>query len=211
MPKRRLDHPVANRGNTQRATLLTPRLGDVMAADRLRTVGRAPQGVAEFLQFRLQSVPKHRDAHVVDPGRSRIGGDTSVRRVQNPFGMDLIHQAVPDPSCDPLIEGRQHPLGPDRRFDPSPSEDGLSGASSPFGHCLQGEFLRVGHRGSTSLHPFAPPALPGFPATMGALTPGRTALRLTHELRLENRPGLPVLCHRTFRTFRLQSPTAVPS
>ena len=34
-------------------------------------------------------------------------------------------------------------------------------------------FRRVGHRVSTFLHPFAPPALPGFLATMGALTPAR--------------------------------------
>jgi hypothetical protein len=83
--------------------------------------------------------------------------------------------------------------------------------SSPFGHCLQSVFLRVGHRVSTSLHPFAPPALPGFFATMGALTPGRPALRLTHEHRLDRRPGLPVLCHQTFRSFRLQPPPVAPT
>ncbi len=46
---------------------------------------------------------------------------------------------------------------------------------------------------------------------MGALTPGRPALRLTHEHRLDRRPGLPVLCHQTFRSFRLQPPTVVPA
>ena len=46
---------------------------------------------------------------------------------------------------------------------------------------------------STFLHPFAPPELPGFFATMGALTPGRPALRLTreHEHRLWCHPGIP--------------------
>jgi hypothetical protein len=117
----------------------------------------------------------------------------------------------PATSFDPLIEGRQHPLCPDRRFDPSPSGLGLSGASSPFGHCLQSVFLRIGHRVSTSLPPFAPPELPGFDATLGALTPGRSALRLSHEHRLDRRPGLPVLCQRTFRSFRLQSPPVVPT
>ncbi len=61
----------------------------------------------------------------------------------------------------------------------------------------------------TSLHPFAPPALPGFVAIMGALTPGRSALRILirdNELRPYLRPGLPVLRHQTFRPFRLQPP-----
>jgi hypothetical protein len=127
--------------------------------------------------------------------------------------MDLVHQAVPDSPFDPLVEGRQHPLGPDRRFDPSPSGQDLSGASSPFGHCFQFVFLRVGHRVSTSLRPFAPPALPGFFATMDALTPGRPALRILirdSEHRLDCRPGLPAFCHRAFRSFRLQPPLVAP-
>jgi len=46
---------------------------------------------------------------------------------------------------------------------------------------------------------------------MDALTPGRPALRFfEHEHRLVCRPGLPVLCHRTFRSFRLQPPTVAP-
>jgi hypothetical protein len=72
--------------------------------------------------------------------------------------------------------------------------------------------LRASHD-STSLHPFAPPELPGFFATMGALTPGRPALRILirdNEHRLECRPGLPASRHRTFRPFRLQAPAAVP-
>ena len=53
--------------------------------------------------------------------------------------------------------------------------------------------MRFGHRESISLHPFAPPALPGFNATTGALTPERPALRLReHEHRLCYRSGLPV-------------------
>jgi hypothetical protein len=60
---------------------------------------------------------------------------------------------------------------------------------------IVGNFL-----GSTFLHPFAPPALPGFSATMGALTPGRPALRLCeHEHRLGCRPGLPTSWNRPSR------------
>ncbi len=48
---------------------------------------------------------------------------------------------------------------------------------------------------------------------MGALTPGRPALRLTreHEHRLSRHPGIPVFCHRVFGPFRLQPPTVVPT
>jgi len=59
----------------------------------------------------------------------------------------------------------------------------------------------------------APPELPGLLATMGALTPGRPALRLPreHEHRLWRRPGLHASCHRTFRSFRLQPPAVAPT
>ena len=47
---------------------------------------------------------------------------------------------------------------------------------------------------------------------MGALTPGRLALRLIErEHRLDCRPGLPVFRHRTFRSFRLQPPPVAPT
>src|SRR5262249_32033751 len=114
----------------------------------------------------------------------------------------------------PLFEGRQHPLCPDRWFDPGPAAPDLSGTCSLGGHCHRLFFRRFVHRVSTFLHPFAPPALPGFFATMGALTPGRPALRVLirdNELRLWRRPGLPAFCHRIFRSFRLQPPTVAPT
>ena len=69
---------------------------------------------------------------------------------------------------------------------------------------------------STSLHPLAPPKLPGFLATMGALTPVRLALRTgrsalanpAHEHRPVCRTGLPSSRHRTFRPFCLHPPAA---
>ena len=76
-------------------------------------------------------------------------------------------------SFDPRLEGRQHPRCPDRRFDPRPFSLRLSGACSPRGHCLRASSGRSAHRVSIFLHPFAPPPLPGFPATMSALTPAR--------------------------------------
>jgi len=65
------------------------------------------------------------------------------------------------------------------------------------------QFARRGlSHASTFLHPFAPPALPGFHATMGALTPGRSALRILirdNELRPYVRPGLLVSCIKSSR------------
>ncbi|SIO26252.1 hypothetical protein SAMN05444166_3319 [Singulisphaera sp. GP187] len=185
-----------------------------MSADRLRTVGSRTQGVAEILQVLFQAVLEHRHGHVVHARGTLVGGDSRVCRIQGALRVDLVHQAIPDSTFDPLDEGRQHPLRPDRRFDPDPWDRDLSGAPSPRGHCLQWEFLRIGHRVSTSLHPFAPPELPGFCATMGALTPGPPALRILirdNEHRLWRGPGLPVFRHRTFRSFRLQQPTVVPT
>jgi hypothetical protein len=49
-----------------------------------------------------------------------------------------------------------------------------------------------GHRVSIFLHPFAPPALPGFIATMGAVTPARrTACLRTGHPASRNRPSEP--------------------
>jgi hypothetical protein len=109
-------------------------------------------------------IVEHRDRHVIHSGSAFVGGDLRERRNQCAFGVDLVDQAELLASFDPVFEGRQHLLCPNRRFDPAPAEQDLSGTCSPRGH------------------PFALPALPGFFATMGALTPGRPALRLTREL-----------------------------
>ena len=74
-------------------------------------------------------------------------------------------------------------------------------------------FPWFGRHASISLHPFAPPALPGFAATMGALTPGRSALRILirdNELRPGTRPGLLASCikpsHRSASNHLLSPP-----
>ena len=46
-----------------------------------------------------------------------------------------------------------------------------SGGASPEGHCRQSLVRWLRHHAFISLRPFAPPALPGFNATMDALTP----------------------------------------
>ena len=62
---------------------------------------------------------------------------------------------------------------------PRPRTDGGSPAGVAANGTVTGWYFfpAFGHPASTFLHPFAPPALPGFLATMGALTPGRPALR----------------------------------
>ncbi len=102
---------------------------------------------------------------------------------------NLIHQAEPHSSFDPLSEGLQHALCPNRTFHPVPFyRTGFSRLFSPFlEHCLGGLFVRYGSHASTFLHPFAPRALPRFPAPMGALTPAGKALR-THAWGNEHLP-----------------------
>ena len=71
---------------------------------------------------------------------------------------------------------------------------------------------------STFLDPFAPPALPGFNALMGPLTPAQPALRTgrflvrnpAHEHRSYRHAGLPASRRRIFRPFRLQPPLVAP-
>jgi hypothetical protein len=80
------------------------------------------------------------------------------------------------PRAVPRGEGRQQSCRSLRRFEPRHVCVGLSGALSPYARYRQsrrGCFRRLELHASTSLHPFAPPALPGFRATMGALTPVR--------------------------------------
>ena len=91
------------------------------------------------------------------------------------------------------------------RFDPSPTREDLSGLLSQR-HCRRFVFRRSGHVASIFLEPFAPPALPGFVATMAPLTPagGRT-------VDLPSGPGrsLCFMCL-AFRPFRLQPPDRAP-
>ena len=112
----------------------------------------------------------------------------------------------------PRFEGRQQPCCPLQRFDPERRGLGPSDVDSPCGHyhrfVVRCHELHV----STFLHPFAPPELPGFFATMGALTPGRAALRLGCLVTgFELRPGIPAFCHRIFRSFCLQPPSVAPT
>ena len=78
-----------------------------------------------------------------------------------------VHQAKPLASSNPLFQGRQHPLRPDRRFHPRPSGADLSGLLSRFRHSCRSMFRRSFRHVSTSLHPFAPSPLQGLLRSYG--------------------------------------------
>src|SRR4051794_13226930 len=60
---------------------------------------------------------------MIDPGGTSIGGDLTGRCVEGRFGGDLVDQAEPLASLDPLFEGRQRILIRDNelRLDPGRS------------------------------------------------------------------------------------------
>ena len=124
---------------------------------------------------------------MVHARRAAVRGHLLERRQQIPFGKDLVNQPKPFSSFHSLFQSRQHAIGPDARFDPSPSREDLSGLLS-LRHCRRLVFRWLGHSSSIFLGPFAPPALPGFLATMDPLTPGRPALRILIRDN-EHRPG----------------------
>jgi hypothetical protein len=77
----------------------------------------------------------------------------------------------------------------------------LSGAVSHLRHSRRCLSIAFGHHVSTFLHPFAPPALPGFIATTSAVTPAR---RRDSEARSAPRGG------RYLEPFLLLAPRRSP-
>ena len=112
---------------------------------------------------------------------SPVGGFTSKRIDETSMGSGQVQQPLlgspmGDPGTAPRDEGRQQPCRSLRRFEPRHVCLALSAVLSPYAryeHSSRGFFRRLELHVSTSLHPFAPPELPGFNATMGALTPAR--------------------------------------
>ncbi len=99
---------------------LTPRLGDVVAADRLRAVVPASQFFAESSSGSSSRSPLEPRASSHDrPRPLLVGGDFTERRPQGPLGIDLVDQAEPLASLDPLVRGPSTSARPDRRFDPA--------------------------------------------------------------------------------------------
>ena len=115
----------------------------------------------------------------------------------------MIDQAEPAPSFHALFERGQQAFGPHRGFCPGPAAQRVSVVFSRGRHCRRWWVSWCQRPASIFLRPFAPPALPGFNATMGALTPVRPALRparggnehrpLTGQVSLCHGPHLPTL------------------
>jgi hypothetical protein len=175
----------------------------------VRAFGRLPHRVLEFLQALLtrQAQPAAKvvpqEIEVLGTGvhsrRSPIADDVSAGGKQIERRVHFVNQRVPSSSSHSLFECRQHAIRPDTRVRPVSNREGLSGGGSRERHChrLVVLFPLFGHHASIFLHPFAPPALPGFLATMGALTPVRSALRTLirgNEHRPCTRTGLLVSC-----------------
>jgi hypothetical protein len=95
------------------------------------------------------------------------------------------------------------------QYDPSHVSLEHSTGASRYRHWHGRDVLDCWHCTSIFLRPFAPPALPGFDATMGALTPGRrffVSLSGTMNAVLFP-PRSPFLTCSTFRPFRPQPPS----
>ncbi len=105
---------------------------------------------------------------------SPVGGLTSERIGRRGDGLSSGQKPMlRNVGVHPLFEGRQHAVGPDPQFGPKPfrSARGRSLVVSSYEHSLGFRFWVLVHPTSTFLGPFAPRALPRFPAPMGPLTP----------------------------------------
>ena len=167
---------------------------------------RKPQLAAKVIAQKVKALMVHsRRSPVAD--HACAGGKQVQRRIH------LVNQRMPSSSSHSLFECCQHALRPNARVRPASYRGRLSGGCSRERHCHRCIVSSLGfrHHASIFLHPFAPPALPGFVATMGALTPGRSALRILIRDN-EHRPlpsRSPCFMCRAFPPFRLQPPVAV--
>ena len=200
----------------QRTLLRAPRFGDVVPSDALRPVTSGAQRLAQVRQIGVQIARVLRDRDVVHPCRSVVGRHLRERQPQRCCGVDFVDQTVPFAAFDPPFEGRQHPLCPHPRFGSkfrgSPDRSlrrlvALAGSAvtSPFGHYRRS--LPVARqRVSIFLHSLAPPALPGFIATMSAVTPARGHGLLASSALLQPCRS-PCFTQSAFRALCLQPPT----
>jgi site-specific DNA recombinase len=214
-----LHHAVAHGRYSQRSQFLASRLGNPGPADRLRAVVIRPQSFFQPLQLLQVVFLKVRHGLVVHARRSLVGQHVIAGRRQVERRDDFVNQRVPSSSAHSIMECCQHAVCPDDTVRPLCNRWRLSGRCSRERHCYRFWFRALGHSTFTSLRPFAPPELPGFIATMDALTPAGPALRtrvaarggITAHERLPGRTaGIPVSSRDNFWPFRLQAPPAVP-
>ena len=176
MQQRRLQHPISNAGNPQRPQFLAARLGYPDALDRAGPILSRPQFLLQPTQFFGLAVPESLDGLVIDSGRPLVAQHRLACRSEIQRMVDLVNQRVPLSSAHSVSERVQHALVPHDAVRPLLDGWGLSGGGSPEGHCRQSLVRSFGTHAFISLRPFAPPALPGFDATMDALTPAHRSV-----------------------------------
>src|SRR6266699_47095 len=110
---------------------------------------------------------------MVHSRRSRVRDHLTASDEQVERRAYLVNQRVPSSSSHSFSERCQHAVSPHAAVRPVLDGPRLSGRGSRERHCGRLFSIACSHSTSTSLRPFAPPALPGFFATMDALTPER--------------------------------------
>ena len=89
-----------------------------MPSDLLRSVASRPQFLAQASQIGVRILRVVFDRDMINPTGAPVGRHLREGRPQRRFGVELVDQAVPLAAFDPLFEGRQHPLRPNRWFGP---------------------------------------------------------------------------------------------
>jgi hypothetical protein len=87
-------------------------------SDLLRPVTARPQVLAQALEIGVRILRVVFDRDMINPGRTAVSRHLCEGRPQRCFGVELVVQAVLFAAFNPLFEGRQHPLRPNRWFGP---------------------------------------------------------------------------------------------
>ena len=177
-PQCSLNDPVSHTGYSQRSLLLAAGLINICSANRSRSIASCAQGFGEPRDLFRKVFLEVFDTLMIRAGSTSVTLDCRPCGGKGRRPVDFIDQAEPYASLHPLGEGLQHAFRPHMAFHPVPIlRAGFSRLYSPFGHYRELRFVLCGLHSSTFLHPFAPRALPRFPALTGALTPVQGALR----------------------------------
>src|ERR1019366_3667180 len=171
MQQRRLHHPISNAWNAQRPLFRAAWLGYPYALDRAGLILSRPKFLLQPAHLFELAVLESPDGLVIDSGGSLVAQHRSACRSEVPQVVYLVDQRMPLSSAHSSEERVQHAIVPHDAVRPFRGGWGLSGGGSPKGHCRQSLVRSSGLHAFISLRPFAPPTLPGFDATMDALTP----------------------------------------
>ena len=132
---RRLDNPVLDGGDAQRARLAA-RFGYFHSSHGGRLVPPFFQVVRQFAQIPFSSRRKAFDALSVDARRALVGLDLLPGRLQRLRSIDFVDQTEPFVSFDAVVQRRQHAIRPNGAVDPVPvSSLDKQGLLSRFRHC----------------------------------------------------------------------------